>query len=153
MMKFLDLKIPPPVVVVLTGLLMWLTPSGALEVLGGSWSLYLGIVLMLLGVLMDGYAAMMFIVAKTTISPIAPQNASTLIVSGIFKLTRNPMYLGMAVLLLGWALLLQSAAALMGPILFITYITRFQILPEERILTQKWGDTYTTYLSKTKRWL
>jgi len=153
MMKFLDLKIPPPVVVVLTGLFMWLTPSGALEVLGGSWSLYLGIVLMLLGVLMDGYAAMMFFVAKTTISPIAPQNASTLIVNGIFKLTRNPMYLGMAILLLGWALVLQSAAALMGPILFISYITRFQILPEERILTQKWGDTYTTYLSKTKRWL
>jgi len=153
MMKFLDLKIPPPVVVVLTGLLMWLTPSGALEVLGGSWSLYLGIVLMLLGVLMDGYAAMMFLVAKTTISPIAPQNASTLIVSGIFKLTRNPMYLGMAILLLGWALLLQSAAALMGPILFITYITRFQILPEERILSQKWGDAYTAYKSKTKRWL
>jgi hypothetical protein len=152
-MKFLELKIPPPVVVVLTGLLMWLIPSGALEVLIGSWSLYLGTVLMVLGVLMDGYAAMMFLVAKTTISPIAPQNASTLIVSGIFKLTRNPMYLGMAILLLGWALLLQSAAALMGPILFITYITRFQILPEERILSQKWGDAYTAYKSKTKRWL
>jgi protein-S-isoprenylcysteine O-methyltransferase Ste14 len=152
-MKFLELKIPPPVVVVLTGLLMWLIPSGALEVLIGSWSLYLGTVLMVLGVLMDGYAAMMFLVAKTTISPIAPQNASTLIVSGIFKLTRNPMYLGMAILLLGWALLLQSAAALMGPILFITYITRFQILPEERILSQKWGEAYTAYKSKTKRWL
>jgi len=152
-MKFLELKIPPPVVVVLTGLLMWLIPSGALEVLIGSWSLYLGTVLMVLGVLMDGYAAMMFLVAKTTISPIAPQNASTLIVSGIFKLTRNPMYLGMAILLLGWALLLQSAAALMGPILFITYITHFQILPEERILSQKWGDAYTAYKSKTKRWL
>jgi protein-S-isoprenylcysteine O-methyltransferase Ste14 len=153
-MNALELKVPPPIVVILTGLLMWLSPSTLFPVLQGNlWAIYLGLVLMLLGILMDGYAAMMFFAAKTTISPVAPQNASTLVVNGIFKFTRNPMYLGMTILLLGWALLLQNAAAVLGPILFVTYITRFQILPEERILTQKWGDTYTAYLSKTKRWL
>jgi protein-S-isoprenylcysteine O-methyltransferase Ste14 len=63
------------------------------------------------------------------------------------------MYLGMAILLVGWALVLQNPVALLGPIFFVIYITRFQIIPEERILTQKWGDAYTAYKSKTKRWL
>jgi protein-S-isoprenylcysteine O-methyltransferase Ste14 len=95
----------------------------------------------------------MFVTEKTTISPLAPQKSSTLIVNGPFKLTRNPMYLGMAALLLGWALVLENPLALLGPILFVMYITRFQIIPEERILTEKWGDAYTAYKSKIKRWL
>ncbi len=152
-MPSLELKIPPPVVVVITGLLMWLTPAYRADVLVGTWCIDLGAMLMLLGVFTDAYAAVMFVTAKTTISPIAPQKSSTLIVNGPFKLTRNPMYLGMAALLLGWALVLENPLALLGPILFVMYITRFQIIPEERILTEKWGEHYTAYLIKTKRWL
>jgi protein-S-isoprenylcysteine O-methyltransferase Ste14 len=153
-MKSLELKIPPPVVVLVTGLLMWLTPTSLINLLiGQTWCIYLGGIFMLLGILTDAFAAFMFMTAKTTISPIAPQNASVLIEHGLFKVTRNPMYLGMAILLVGWAFVLQNLAALYGPLFFVIYITRFQILPEERILTQKWGAPYTAYLSKTKRWL
>jgi protein-S-isoprenylcysteine O-methyltransferase Ste14 len=153
-MKSLELKVPPPVVVVITSLSMWLTPPILLNIfIANTWCSSLGAILMLLGVLTDAYAAVMFFTAKTTISPIAPQKSSTLIVNGPFKLTRNPMYLGMAILLVGWALVLQNPLALLGPIFFVIYITRFQILPEERILSQKWGDAYTAYKSKTKRWL
>jgi protein-S-isoprenylcysteine O-methyltransferase Ste14 len=153
-MPSLELKIPPPIVVVITGLLMWLTPAFMADVLVGyTGCIDLGAMLMLLGIFTDAYAAIMFVTAKTTISPIAPQKSSTLIVNGPFKLTRNPMYLGMAALLLGWALVLENPLALLGPILFVMYITRFQIIPEERILTEKWGELYTAYLIKTKRWL
>jgi len=152
-MKFIELMIPPPVVLITMGLIMWLTPIAVPEQLASAWSIYFGLALMLLGAAVDGYAAILFIAAKTTISPISPQNSTALIVNGIFKLTRNPMYLGMAILLFGWALVLQNAVALFGPVFFVTYVTRFQILPEERILSQKWGDAYTAYKSKTKRWL
>lgn len=133
---------------------MWLTPTRFINILiGQTWCVYLGSLFMLVGILTDAIAAFMFMSAKTSISPIAPQNASVLIQHGLFKVTRNPMYLGMTILLVGWALVLQNLTALYGPLFFVVYITRFQILPEERILTQKWGDHYTAYVSKTKRWL
>lgn len=133
---------------------MWLTPHAIPQGLEGLPGVtYLGMGLMLIGFVLDAYAAWMFIVAKTTISPLSPHNASVLLDRGLYRFSRNPMYLGMAVMLLGWALVLENVLAIYGPVIYVLYITRFQILPEERILKEKWGQKYIDYLAHTRRWL
>jgi hypothetical protein len=91
--------------------------------------------------------------AKTTINPFKPQNSTALVTSGVYRFTRNPMYLGLTLIVLGWATFLCSVWALAGPVLFVLYISRFQIEPEERILSAKFGAAYSDYVSRVRRWL
>ena len=88
--------------------------------------------------------------ARTPPEPWKPTTA--LATDGIYAYTRNPMYLGMALLLLAWATFLGSPLAGLSVFLFIGYISRFQIIPEERILRAKFGAPYTAYLSDVRRW-
>jgi protein-S-isoprenylcysteine O-methyltransferase Ste14 len=91
--------------------------------------------------------------AKTTINPVNIDAASTLVTTGIFAYTRNPMYLGMTALLLGWAIFLSGVWTFLGPLLFVLFITRFQILPEETVLAGKFGASYDAYTQKVRRWI
>jgi protein-S-isoprenylcysteine O-methyltransferase Ste14 len=91
--------------------------------------------------------------AKTTVNPIKIQEASALVTTGIYRYTRNPMYLGLTLLLLGWAVYLSAPWAVLGPAAFVLFITRFQIIPEERILEAKFGAAYTGYRQQVGRWL
>jgi protein-S-isoprenylcysteine O-methyltransferase Ste14 len=70
--------------------------------------------------------------AKTTVSPLKPEATSSIVTSGVYGFTRNPMYLGLALALLAWAVFVSSAWALLGPVAFVLYMNRFQIIPEER---------------------
>src|SRR6266571_5606379 len=83
--------------------------------------------------------------AKTTMNPIKPGAASSLVSSGVYRFTRNPMYLGLSVSLLGWAMFLSNPLALLGVPLFVLYINRFQINPEERVLSSLFGAEYAAY--------
>ena len=91
--------------------------------------------------------------ASTTINPIEPDKASHLVTNGLYRFTRNPMYLGLLLVMLGGALLLQNYAALIGPVLFVASMTALQIRPEERVLRQKFGSEYDEYVSHTRRWI
>jgi len=91
--------------------------------------------------------------ARTTPNPFKPQNASSLVTTGVYRFTRNPMYLALLLVLLGWATFLCSAFALLGPVAFVPYIARFQIAPEERVLLAKFGAAYSEYLARVRRWL
>jgi protein-S-isoprenylcysteine O-methyltransferase Ste14 len=91
--------------------------------------------------------------ARTTKNPMKPEAASSLVVTGVCKVTRNPMYVGLAFLLLAWAVFLWSAWALAGPLVFVSYISRFQIAPEERVLARLFGAEYSAYKSRVRRWL
>lgn len=91
--------------------------------------------------------------ARTTISPFDPSRTSALVTGGIFRITRNPLYLSLLLLLVAYALRLGSWVTWLGPALFVTYITRFQIIPEERILTVKFGSAYLAYKTRTRRWV
>jgi protein-S-isoprenylcysteine O-methyltransferase Ste14 len=71
----------------------------------------------------------------------------------VYRFTRNPMYVGLAMLLFAWAAWLWSAWALPGPPAFVLYISRFQIAPEERMLSRKFGDDFASYCAKVRRWL
>jgi protein-S-isoprenylcysteine O-methyltransferase Ste14 len=153
-MSALELKIPPPVVALLIGAAMWFASRfGPVLELPLPVRTAALVVFGLLGGATAFAGNMAFRRAKTTVNPFRPQNATALVTSGIYRFTRNPMYLGLTLLLLGWALFLCSAWALAGPVLFVLYVGRFQIKPEEKILSAKFGAAYSEYVSRVRRWL
>jgi protein-S-isoprenylcysteine O-methyltransferase Ste14 len=111
------------------------------------------VVLVALGVAVSMGGILSFRRARTTVNPLKPETTSALVESGIYAFTRNPMYLGMLLALLGWAVYLSSSWALLGPMLFVLYITRFQIIPEERALHGLFGAPFSTYKQRVRRWL
>jgi len=94
-----------------------------------------------------------FCIARTTINPLDPSRASALVTGGVFRITRNPMYLSLLLLLVAYAVRLGSWVEWLGPVLFAAYVTRFQIIPEERILAVKFGADFLVYKSRTRRWI
>jgi protein-S-isoprenylcysteine O-methyltransferase Ste14 len=82
-----------------------------------------------------------------------PEATSSLVTSGVYRFTRNPMYVGLALVLLAWAVFLSSAWTMLGPLTFILYMTRFQIMPEEKVLSGMFGAAYSAYQAKVRRWL
>jgi protein-S-isoprenylcysteine O-methyltransferase Ste14 len=91
--------------------------------------------------------------AHTTVNPLHPDTTTTLVQSGVYRLTRNPMYVGMLLFLLGWGFYLANVASLLGIALFILYMNRYQIAPEERALTGLFGQEYSNYMARVRRWL
>lgn len=153
-MRMLEHKVPPPVVGALVALIMWLSsvlPPG-LPIPPGVKG-FLVAVIGLAGLTFDVLGLLAFRQRRTTVNPLDPGKASTLVTGGIYRVTRNPMYLGMALLLTAWALHLSSLWPLLGPVAFVLYITRFQILPEERALLRLFGQDYSAYVSRVRRWL
>lgn len=153
-MKFLELLIPPPVVTLITALLMWLLhvsfPSFSLHVIGQLlWVFIMG--LLGLGFGLAGVAS--FIRAKTTLDPKQPADASKLVTSGIYRFTRNPMYLGILCMLIAWGLYLGNILSLLFSIAFVLYIHSYQIRPEERLLQEKFGADFISYKSKVRPWI
>ena len=113
----------------------------------------LTISLPLIGALIAVSGIISFRVAKTTVNPLKPEKASSLIISGPYKHTRNPMYVGIVFALLGWAVFLSNFAAFAGIPLFVVYMNRFQIEPEERALDQLFPHEFPAYRAKVRRWL
>jgi protein-S-isoprenylcysteine O-methyltransferase Ste14 len=153
-MSWLEHRIPPPIVLIVFGAAMWAVSRFDAAV---AIELMLRIVVALgwavTGVAFAVTGAEAFRRASTTINPVRPDQATSLVTTGIFRFTRNPMYVGLTALLLGWAVFLASPWAFLGPALFALYITQFQIIPEERILAAKFGAEYKVYRSKVRRWL
>jgi protein-S-isoprenylcysteine O-methyltransferase Ste14 len=153
-MSRLELKVPPLVLVVVTALVMggiaWRMPGfqvglpgrvlGSVVVAGG------GLAVCLAGVLS-------FRRASTTVNPTRPETVSALVDSGIYRVTRNPMYLGFFGILVGWAILLSNALACVMLPAFVFYLNRFQIEPEERVLAARFGISFQTYRSRVCRWI
>ena len=143
------IPIPPPLIFVFSALLMkmlppvWQFPS----------SLWLVIVFGGMGCAIGAASVLQFLLAKTTVNPFQLEAASQLVTSGIYRLSRNPMYLSLVFILLAWMLYLGSLSALFGVGLFIWYVTKFQIKPEEEGLKHLFGDAFTAYCQRTRRWL
>mgnify|MGYP000066233695 CR=1 FL=1 len=158
-MKALELRIPPPLIMVLSGVLAFFLSghpvSFIYEQINNAnfdnifWPglfICLGIASMVSGV--NEFAR-----HKTTINPLDPSQSSLVVTSGVFRFTRNPMYLGMLLILLAWADYLDNFMAFGGALFFILYITRFQVQPEERILLSNFSQEYQNYLNSVRRWL
>lgn len=106
-----------------------------------------------IGIAIAGTGVFSFSRAKTTVNPMKPDSSSALVVSGIYRLTRNPMYLGILLLLIGWGIFLSNALAFLVLPGFVLYMNRFQIEPEERALTRLFGQAFVTYRSQVRRWI
>ena len=153
-MKALESKVPPPVVTLVSALLMWALGrmTWTLDIpLGVRAAVALPFVLVGGAIGASGIAA--FRRARTTLDPMKPETASALVTDGIYRHTRNPMYLGLAFLLGAWAVLLGAPWSLLGLVLFVVYLNRFQIRPEERALGAAFGVAYETYRAAVRRWL
>lgn len=114
---------------------------------------WVSIVLVLAGLVVLLLSVRSFGKAGTTVSPIEPDKAGSLVTTGLYRFTRNPMYLGMLLVLLGGAIGLENIAALSAPILYAISITRFQIIPEERVLAKIFGTAFSDYCNRTRRWI
>jgi protein-S-isoprenylcysteine O-methyltransferase Ste14 len=148
----LEHKIPPPIVALFFGALMWLIAFDAPGSIGAI-RIFCIFICWLIGVYFSVSALRSFRRAKTTPNPLKPELATTLVVSGVFRLTRNPMYVGVAFILLAWAIYLGVPWALLGVLGFVVYINYFQIMPEEKAMLSLFGDEYIQYCSKVRRWL
>lgn len=147
------LKIPPVALVLITAFLMWIVDATLADADGASWMMTLAIPFSLAGLIVCGLGVISFRRTGTTVNPMEPERATTLVANGIYRHSRNPMYLGFALLLLAWGFFLSSAAALLVVPLFVVYMNRFQIMPEERALESLFGQKYVQYKQSVRRWL
>ena len=145
-------KIPPPLVTIFFGCCIYFSKDFFLTTNTQVLTL-LSYVLFLLGFGILFSAARSFKEHKTTINPIKIETASSLVVSGIFNYSRNPMYLGMALILLGLSLKFNLIGGLIFTALFILFITNFQIKPEEKAMQKIFGEEFLSYKNKVRRWL
>lgn len=153
-MTTLELKIPPPAVALAIALLMWVTSIlfGYIPIplnyrLGAS----LALLVIGQGISISGIVA--FRRVKTTLNPLKPGNSTALVTGGIYRFTRNPMYLGLLLTLMGWLAFIASPPALVFLFFYVVYINRFQIDPEERTLSSLFGEDYAAYKTRVRRWV
>ncbi|MYN14239.1 DUF1295 domain-containing protein [Pusillimonas sp. TS35] len=153
-MKSLELAIPPPFIMLATALAMWLLsvllPRFAFAALHNTWA---AIVFAAAGILFGVAGILAFKRAHTTPDPRTPGAATALVTSGVYRVTRNPMYLGSLLLLIGWGFYLGNVWSLIFAFAFPVYIQRYQIRPEERALMEKFGADYAAYKTKVRAWL
>ena len=152
-MHSLESKVPPPAVVLVMAVFMRLislaAPSLHFDLAAHNW---LAVVLISAGFVTGVSGVVTFRKAKTTTNPMKP-HASSLVTWGVYAISRNPMYLGGLIMLAGWAIFLLNGPAFLFLPMYVLYIDRFQIAPEERALTSLFGETYMAYQARTRRWL
>lgn len=147
------LWLPPPVITAITAALMWQTSSH--QDLRGHFAGQYGLVvfLVLMGLMLMVLAARTLRQAHTTLLPFNPSQTRTLVTKGVFRYSRNPIYVGDGLLLLAWAVWLGLGVSLLWLPIFILYMTKVQIKAEEQALTQKFGPLYQQYCQQVRRWL
>ncbi|MBM4125870.1 MAG: isoprenylcysteine carboxylmethyltransferase family protein [Nitrospira sp.] len=151
-MHRLELKIPPAIVAALIAAGMWCV-SFTLPAFTYAPMLVATVGLGLIGFAIIGWAMLSFLEAQTTVNPMNPSSASVLVTSGVYRHTRNPMYLGIFLILVGWALFLANVLSFLVLPAFILYMNQFQIKPEERALKARFGREYLEYMAQAPRWI
>ena len=153
-MQALELKVPPPIVAILVGAAMWVAAHLLPAIhLTSQWRLSLAGVCASLGIIVALLGVLAFSRANTTTNPVNPERASSVVTGGIYSYTRNPMYIGLTALLVAWTIWLSAPWGMLGPVAFMLYMTRFQIIPEERAMSSKFGHDYDNYRKRVRRWL
>ena len=152
-MSKLNLKVPPPLVVFISAVLMWFLSELFPTMNEPELRLVVAPTLACIGIFIAVSGILSFRRAATTVNPLAPQKATSLVMVGIYKFTRNPMYLGLLFILSAWSVFLFNLYAAFVLVAFVLYITEFQIKPEENALTVLFGDEYTAYKRSVRRWI
>jgi protein-S-isoprenylcysteine O-methyltransferase Ste14 len=150
----LELKIPPVAVALITAACMWFAARAVPEfdvpftghvVVSGMVALSGGFIAL------SGVLA--FSRAGTTVNPMKPGSSSSLVVTGIYSVTRNPMYLGLLLVLLAWAIYLANVLTVLLLPGFVWYMGRYQIEPEEKALAALFGPEFAAYAARVRRWI
>ena len=153
-MSFLELKIPPVLQSLICASMMWLLASWTPGIhIPQSVRLMTFIVLLLLSTVVGLAAIRSFRQAKTTVNPFQPEAATSLVRLGIFRISRNPMYLALLLALLAWGVFLQNLFALTLTAGWVLYMNRFQIRVEEAALRQAFGEEFESYCQGVRRWI
>ncbi len=146
------LKIPPPVIVLILVVSNFLS-SKKIDIINIPNQTLVSIIILLIGVFILIVPISKFIKSKTTVSPIKFKKVNKLITSGIYKYSRNPMYLGFLMIVISTSIYYLNIFSIITPIFFYFWINRFQIKREEIFLNKKFGQKYITYKSKTRKWI
>ena len=152
MLGQLQNRVPPPIVLGLVAVVMW----GLSQFWGGqgqAWALWLALALIGLAFALMFPALRAFAVAQTTINPVRVTTATALVTGGVYRFSRNPMYLAMALILCAWALWLGSWLVWLGPLVFVLWIDRMQIAPEEQALHVLFPAEFAAYRARVRRWI
>ncbi len=153
-MSTLEHRIPPPAVAALVAAGMWSVAGyGPRLSYAPGPARWVGAALTVAGIGIALAGVVAFRRSRTTVNPLQPERASALVTGGVYRVTRNPMYVGMALLLVAWAVSLAAVLPFVGVVVFVLFITRFQIVPEERALVRLFGDEFATYAARVRRWL
>ena len=153
-MSNLELKIPPVILVVIFLAIMWLVSFYLkITLLSQSLTFITALIIFLIGLVIALSGVFSFKQSDTTVNPTTPQETSSLVTSGVYKFTRNPMYVGFLFFLISWAVYLSSLASFITPVFFVLYINKFQIRPEEKMLSSIFGNEFYQYTKKVRRWL
>ena len=154
-LDWLALKVPPLALTVGAAIVMVVVTAtfGRTTSVRPEVAIPIGIAAALAGLLLALRGVIDFRRAQTTIDPRHPEQSARLVTTGVYRWTRNPMYLGFVAALAGLAIALQSVAGLAIASLAAVYLQRFQIHPEERILQRRFGDAFNVYLGQVRRWL
>ena len=150
----MKLLIPPPVQAVICAGLMWLVTQQFPQ-FGFAFSIQqeVAILICIIGIGIDLFSVGLFARQKTTVSPFSPDKTASLVTTGLYQFTRNPMYLGMAIILSGLGVWLGNYASFLMIPCFAWYVTQLQIIPEEKILLEKFGEEYGEYMLRVRRWI
>lgn len=147
-------KIPPPVVAILTAVIIWLISEfdtvARLEV---PYLIPIAVVVFLGGLVINITSLLAFRRAKTAVNPMNPEKASTLVTTGVFKFSRNPMYLSLLVMLTAMVIWLGSPLAICCLVIYVLYMNKLQIEPEEAAMEKLFTHDYANYKSEVGRWI
>jgi protein-S-isoprenylcysteine O-methyltransferase Ste14 len=150
----LELKVPPVAVALVFAAAMWVAsayiPSPTMDI---PWRSVLAVALSSAGAAFALAGVLAFRRANTTVNPTKPEATSIIIASGVYGVSRNPMYVGLLFVLTGWAFFLSHALNFLFLPAFVAYMNRFQIAPEERALSALFGREYAIYMRSVRRWL
>ena len=146
------LKIPPPLLVMILVIFNYFSSKKIDLILIPNQNL-ISLIIFLIGMLILINPIFKFIKSKTTIDPIKFKKVNKLITSGIYKYSRNPMYLGLLMLVTSTSIFYLNLFSITTPFFFYYWINRFQIKREEIFLTEKFGKEYLFYKTKTRRWI
>ena len=153
-MQALKHRVPPPLVAGLFAFVMWaisfVVPTVEMNTVA---RLTLSAATVALGIFFCLAGVVSFRRAKTTVNPLKPEAATALVSSGIYGISRNPMYVGLALFLLAWVMYLSSPWVSIGVVGFVLYMNQFQIEAEERALKDIFGPEFSRYQAKVRRWL
>ena len=148
----LETKIPPPIVALIFGFLINYTKDIFPKLVIKNENIF-GTCFILIGLVCFLSAIGLFKKNQTTVTPLNPSSATKLITNGIYKYSRNPMYLGMSLVLAGISIMVNPIGGLAFISLFILYINQFQIEPEEKAMTKLFKNEFSEYKKYVRRWI